>query len=162
MEITERDRLADAVLGASRVLLAIAVRSVSAGTADVTVTQHRVLVLLDARGPLSVTAVAEELGVDQSNASRHCTRLARLGLVTRTRAAHDGRAVDVEITADGRRQVEEVRAARRREIIRILDRLSDAVVHEVVEGFESFQSAATGPRPDPPVATHAWRHGALW
>jgi DNA-binding MarR family transcriptional regulator len=147
MQSNERERLADAVLEASRALLAIAVRSVSAGNAEVTVAQHRVLVLLDTRGPLSVTAVAEELGVDQSNASRHCTRLARLGLVTRTRATYDGRAVEVGLTADGRRQVEAVRAARRREIISILERLPDVAVRDVVEGFESFQSAARGFRP---------------
>ena len=143
METAERDRLADAVLGASRALLAIAVRSVSAGPAEVTVAQHRVLVLLETRGSLSVTAVAEELGVDQSNASRHCTRLERLRLVTRKRAPHDGRAVSVELTAGGRRQVEAVRAARRREIIRILERLPDTTVPEVVEGFRAFQRAAT-------------------
>src|SRR4051794_4820163 len=125
MESAERDRLADAVLDASRALLAIAVRSVAAGPAEVTVAQHRVLVLLEAHRRLSVSGVAEELGVDQSNASRHCTRLARLGLLARTRAAHDGRAVDLELTAPGRGQVEAVRAARRREIIRILERVPD-------------------------------------
>ena len=63
--------------------------------------QHRVLVLLDERGALSVNDLADSLGVDQSNASRHCSRLARLGLVTRSRAAHDGRAVMVGLTPAG-------------------------------------------------------------
>ena len=59
IESAERDRLADALLDASRALLAIAVRSVSAGMAEVTVVQHRVLVLLEARGTLSVSEVAD-------------------------------------------------------------------------------------------------------
>ena len=142
MEASERDRLADALLVASRALVAIAVRSVSAGAADVTVVQHRVLVLLDLRGPLSVTAIGDELGVDQSNASRHCTRLARLGLVTRTRSTEDGRAVDVTLTAAGRRHVHAVRRARRREIAQVLDRMPDDAARAAVRAFEHFDEAA--------------------
>ncbi|HET7067002.1 MAG TPA: MarR family transcriptional regulator [Nocardioides sp.] len=142
MQPPDRDRLADAVLGTSRTLLAIALRSVSAGRPDVTVVQHRVLVLLDRQGTLSVSAVAESLEVDQSNASRHCTSLERRGLVTRTRAAHDRRAVDVAISADGRRQVQAVRDARRREIVRVLGRMSDQTVAEVTHAFEAFRDAA--------------------
>jgi DNA-binding MarR family transcriptional regulator len=146
MEPTERDRLADAVLEASRALLAIAVRSVAAGVAEVTVVQHRVLVLLGAQGTLSVNAVAEELGVNQSNASRHCSRLADLGLVTRTRAARDGRAVDVSLTAAGRRQVSVVRAARRRAITRVLAELPDSEVRTMTRSFELFDRAASNTR----------------
>jgi DNA-binding MarR family transcriptional regulator len=146
MEQRERDRLADALLDASRALLAIAIRSVSAGSADVTVVQHRVLVLLEARGVLSVSAVADELAVDQSNASRHCTSLARLGLVTRTRAPHDGRAVDVALTDAGRAQVREVRAARRREIDRLLADLTDSDVRELTRAFDLFGRVAADGR----------------
>jgi DNA-binding MarR family transcriptional regulator len=141
MERSEHDRLADALLDASRVLLAIAIRSVSAGSAEVTVVQHRVLVLLDTHGKLSVNAVADELGVDQSNASRHCTRLSGLGLVTRSRAAHDGRAVDVVLTAAGRQQVQAVRAARRREIASVLAELPDSDVRDMTRAFELFGRA---------------------
>jgi DNA-binding MarR family transcriptional regulator len=139
----DRERLADVVLDASRTLLAIAVRSVSAGLADVTVVQHRVLVLLDARGTMSVTAIADELGVDQSNASRHCSGLARVGLVTRTRAVLDRRAVDVALTDAGRRHVQVVRAARRREIARIIATLPDSEVAEVARAFKVFNRGAT-------------------
>jgi DNA-binding MarR family transcriptional regulator len=142
MEHRERDRLADALLEASRVLLAVAVRSVSAGSAEVTVVQHRVLVLLDAHRLLSVNAVADELGIDQSNASRHCTRLARLGLVTRTRATHDGRAVDLALTTAGRQHVRAVRAARRREITRLLADVPDSDVREMTRAFELFGHAS--------------------
>lgn len=142
MDADERDRLADALLDASRSLMAIAVRSVSAGPVPVTVVQHRLLVLLDARSTLSVNAVAEELGVDQSNASRHCSRLERLGLVRRSRADHDGRAVDVSLTGAGLRQVQAVRDARRAEIARVLERLPDPAVREAVRGFEAFRDAA--------------------
>jgi len=142
MDDQERAEAADALVTASGALLAIAVRSVAAGPVDLTVAQHRVLVLVESHGVLSVNAVAEHLGVDQSNASRHCSRLARLGLVTRTRARHDGRAVDVRLTPAGRRQVRAVRAARRSEIQRVLDRMSDRSVRDSLRGFTTFDAAA--------------------
>jgi DNA-binding MarR family transcriptional regulator len=144
MEARERDRLADALLATSRALVAIAVRSVSAGVPGVTVVQHRVLVLLDAQGTLSVTALAEALEVDQSNASRHCTRLAHLGLVSRARSAYDRRTVDVTLTAAGRHQVQAVRRARRHEIARVLDRMPDEEAVAAVRAIEQFGLAAQG------------------
>ena len=142
MDDQERAEAADALVTASAALLAIAVRSVAAGPVDLTVAQHRVLVLVESHGVLSVNAVSEHLGVAQSNASRHCSRLAALGLVTRTRARHDGRAVDVRLTPAGRRQVRAVRAARRSEIQLVLDRMSDRSVRDSLRGFTAFDAAA--------------------
>jgi DNA-binding MarR family transcriptional regulator len=140
MEHTERQQ-AEALAETSRALVAIAVRSMAAGSTEVSVAQHRVLVLLDERGALSVNDLADSLGVDQSNASRHCSRLARLGLVTRSRAAHDGRAVMVGLTPAGRRQIQAVDEARSGEIQRVLDRLPAAAAHDVVRAFELFRRA---------------------
>jgi DNA-binding MarR family transcriptional regulator len=144
VEDAEREVAVEALMTGSNALLAIAIRSVEAGPADLTVAQHRVLVLVDRISVLSINAVADHLGVDQSTASRHCTRLARLGLVTRTRATHDGRAVDVRLTPAGRRQVRAVREARRAEILRVLDRMSDRAVREALQGFAEFDAAAVG------------------
>jgi hypothetical protein len=49
-----RDGLVDAVLGASRALVAVAARSLAGVDGDVTLAQYRVLVELAARGPLSL------------------------------------------------------------------------------------------------------------
>jgi DNA-binding MarR family transcriptional regulator len=143
MNGTERDRLVEALTASSAALVGIAVRSVAAGPADVTVAQHRVLALLDEHGAATVTTLADHLGVDQSNASRHCSRLARLGLVDRTPAAHDGRAVEVRLTRAGRQQVRAVRDARRHELERVLDGLTDPEVRDVARAFELFHHAAT-------------------
>jgi acyl-CoA thioesterase len=48
----------------------------------------------------------------------------------------------VAISADGRRQVQAVRDARRREIVRVLGRMSDQTVAEVTHAFEAFRDAA--------------------
>jgi len=139
----DRERAAaDVVVDAAADLVAIAVRSVAASATGVTVAQHRVLVLLEEHGALSVTAVAGGLGVDQSNASRHCSRLVRLGLACRSRASHDGRAVEVRLTARGRTHVRAVREARRREIVRVLDRLPRPSVEAVAQAFALFHEAA--------------------
>ncbi|MGA8248569.1 MAG: MarR family transcriptional regulator [Nocardioides sp.] len=142
MPESERERLLDAVTASSAALVAIAVRSVAAGRVPVTVSQHRVLVLLEQHGTLSVTALARHLGVDQSNASRHCSRLVRAGLVHRGRDAQDGRAVELRLTPAGRHQVRAVLAARRQEVERVLRGLPDAAVREVAGALELFRRAA--------------------
>ena len=142
MSRTERDRLVEALTASSAALVAIAVRSVAAGAVEVTVAQHRVLVLLDEHGAQTVTDLAHHLGVSLSTATRHCAGLARLGWVTPPPPPHDGRVVEVHLTPAGRRQVATVRDARRREIGRVLDDLTDPEVLRVARAFEVFHDAA--------------------
>ncbi len=139
---TTADELADSLLAATRSLMAMAIRTVGVGTAPVTVVQHRVLLLLEEHGTLSVNDVAARLGVDQSTASRHCTRLEQLGLVRRTTAAHDRRARDLGLTGAGRSQVLAVREARHRWAEQVLARLSDEDARTAVRGFAVFATAA--------------------
>jgi len=47
----DRETVVDAVLSASRVLVAVAARSLSGVAEDVTLTQYRSLVVLASRGP---------------------------------------------------------------------------------------------------------------
>jgi DNA-binding MarR family transcriptional regulator len=145
MDELERQDLAETLLGVSRALLAVAVRTVAAVPPGLTVVQHRVLVLVSEAGTLSVGAVAHELGVDQSTASRHCARLEAWGLLLRSRAAHDGRSVDVSLTPAGRRQVRAVHAARRAEVLEILDRMPDADARAAVSALRCFHEAAHQP-----------------
>jgi DNA-binding MarR family transcriptional regulator len=80
--------------------------------------------------------------VNQSNASRHCARLCDLGLVTRTRATDDGRAVEVRLTLAGTEQIRAVREARRDRIQAILEHLTDRQARAAVTGLEVFASVA--------------------
>ena len=79
---------------ASRAVAAAMVRSLESVDASVSVPQMRVLVLLWTGEPLNLSAVAEGLGVNASNASRTCDRLVSAGLVDRG-----------ELTADRRQRV---------------------------------------------------------
>ena len=116
MARSEGDELTDALLDMTSVLVGVAARSLDAGALGVTVIQHRILTLLAQRGELSIGQIGEELGIDQSNASRHCTRLNQLGAVDRVRNPDDLRSVSVTLSPAGREQVAAVRRARRREL----------------------------------------------
>jgi DNA-binding MarR family transcriptional regulator len=139
---TTAAELADALLAATQSLMAMAIRTAGEAPVPVTPVQYRVLLLLAGAGTLSVNDVAASLGVDQSNASRHCTRLAGLGLVRRTQASHDRRAAELRLTDAGRHEVQAVREARRGWAERVLTTLTDDEARTAVRGLEVFAAAA--------------------
>jgi DNA-binding MarR family transcriptional regulator len=136
------DELTEAFLTASRALIGLALHSLAAAPVEVTPPQHRVLVLLAARGPQSVSEVAEELGVNRSNATRICDRLERAGLLSRTPSAEDGRVVEVDVTGEGLGLVHAVTARRREEIGRVLAGMTAEERRSAVRALEAFNRAA--------------------
>ena len=110
------DQLVDAVLSASRVLVAIAARSLADVGEEVTLTQYRSLVVLASRGPQGVAALADAVSVTPPTASRMCERLVKKGLVTRRTDRRDRRQVRIALSPGGRRLVDTVTARRRHEI----------------------------------------------
>ena len=103
----------DAVLTASRTMVAVATRSLGAAAEDTTLAQYRALVVLASRGPQRMVDLAEALGVAPSTAGRMCDRLVRKGLIRRQRARADRRSVLVSITAAGREVVDQATERRR-------------------------------------------------
>ena len=114
------EAMVDAVLTASRVLVAIAARSLADAGEEVTLTQYRSLVVLASRGPQSVAALAEALAVTPPTASRLCERLVRKGLVRRRAGRHDRRQARVALTESGSALIDTVTARRRDEIADLL------------------------------------------
>ena len=110
------EQLVDAVLNASRVLVAIAARSLADVGEEVTLTQYRSLVVLASRGPQGVAALAEAVSVTPPTASRMCDRLVKKGLVTRRTDRRDRRQVRIALSSGGRLLVDTVTARRRQEI----------------------------------------------
>lgn len=106
----------DAVLSASRVLVAIAARSLADVGEEVTLAQYRSLVVIASRGPQSVAALAEAVAVSPPTASRMCERLVKKGLVSRRSVRRDRRQVRVALSPAGRRLVDTVTDRRRAEI----------------------------------------------
>ncbi len=137
----------DAVLTASRTLVAVATTSLGAAAEDITIAQYRTLVVLASRGPQRMADLAGALGVAPSTAGRMCDRLLRKGLIRRHRARADRRAVQVSITEAGRQVVDEATARRRALLAGILAKLSTRQQSAVAAGMRAF-AAAAGEIPD--------------
>ncbi len=137
-----RDDLVDAVLGASRALVAVAARSLADLAEDVTLAQYRALVELAARGPQRPADLASALGVDRSTATRMCDRLVRKQLVQRRRISADRRGVRISLTSAGHALVEEVTRRRRVEIAQIVRRMPRADRDSALRALRVFADAA--------------------
>lgn len=132
----------DAVLSASRVLVAVAARSLAEVAEEVTLTQYRSLVVLRSRGPQSVAALAETVGVTPPTASRLCDRLVRKGLVRRREDRRDRRAVRLALTETGRKLVDEVTERRRKEIARLLQAVPPDAQKLMAASLQQLAAAA--------------------
>jgi DNA-binding MarR family transcriptional regulator len=137
----------DAVLTASRSLIAVATRSLGAAAEETTIAQYRALVVLASRGPQRMIDLAGALGVAPSTAGRMCDRLVRKGLIRRHRARADRRSVLVSVTAAGRRVVDQATARRRALIEDILAKLPADTQRAAAEALRAFADAA-GEVPD--------------
>jgi DNA-binding MarR family transcriptional regulator len=137
-----QDEIIDELLTASRAFVGIALRSVATAPVEVTVPQHRLLVLLATRGPQKIGQLAALLGVNQSNASRQVDRLQRLGLTSRRGSPADRRVVEVVLTEDGAAVVEAVTQSRREELRRVLERMEPVDPATVVAALRAFNAAA--------------------
>jgi len=143
----DRSAVVEAVLGASRVLVAVAARSLAEVAEEVTVPQYRALVVLAASGPRRVLSLAESLAVTASTATRMCDRLVRKGLVRRRTSRENRREVLVALTAAGQELVAEVTRRRTEEISRILAAISTEDQVAIVDLFSKLATAA-GEVPD--------------
>jgi DNA-binding MarR family transcriptional regulator len=137
----------DAVLTASRTLVAVATQSLGAVAEETTIAQYRALVVLASRGPQRLVDLAGALEVTASTAGRMCDRLVRKGLIRRHRSRTDRRAVQVSITAAGRQVVDQATARRRELLAQILSRLPAAQQAGVARALDAF-AAAAGEVPD--------------
>jgi DNA-binding MarR family transcriptional regulator len=138
----DREVVVDAVLGASRALVAVAARSLSGVAEEVTLTQYRSLVVMASRGPQSVAALADAVAVTPPTASRLCDRLVRKGLIRRRTDPRDRRAVRLALTEAGRALVDAVTERRRTEIARLLEAVPLDAQRSMVAALGQLAAAA--------------------
>ncbi|GAA0467433.1 MULTISPECIES: MarR family winged helix-turn-helix transcriptional regulator [Streptomyces] len=148
------DAVTQAVLTASRVLVAVSARSLAALGETVTLPQFRLLAVLSAHGGAKLVTVAELLGVNPSTALRMIDRLIAAGSVRREVNPHSRRETILQLTDEGRRIVAEVTARRHAEIAEIVGRMPAAHRAELVSALTAFATAAGEPAapaagPDP-------------
>lgn len=134
----------EAVLKAADVLLRVAAKSVVEVEDVVSTPQLRVLVLIAFRGPQNLGAVARELGVHASNATRTCERLVVAGLLSRREDPSDRRFLQLDLTAEGRGLVESVIEHRRRSIAEVLERVPAGSREWVASAMAAFADADGG------------------
>ena len=136
------DSVVDAVLSASRVLVAVAARSLADVAEEVTLTQYRTLVVLASRGPQNLAGLADAVGVAPATATRMCDRLVRKDLIRRRTERDDRRQLRVALTAKGRSLVDAVTGRRRQEIARIMSEIPVEQLAVLVQALGRFASAA--------------------
>jgi DNA-binding MarR family transcriptional regulator len=136
------DSLIDAVLSASRVLVAVAARSLSDIAEEVTLAQYRTLVVLASRGPQNLVGLAEAVGVTPATATRMCDRLVKKKLIVRESEQDDRRQVRLAPTKQGLRLVSAVTLRRRREIEAILSTIAPEEQTVLVQALRRFAAAA--------------------
>jgi DNA-binding MarR family transcriptional regulator len=152
-DAVDLDDVTNAVLSASRALVAVAARSLAAVGDTVSLPQFRALVVLAQRGRVTVSGLAEELGVHSSSATRLVDRLATADLVRREQSSSDRREVELVLTDLGRDVVSRVFEHRRRDISRIVSAVPEEQRRAIVAGLDSFSEAAGE------VPAQAWSFG---
>ena len=126
----------------ARAFAAITAESIARAGDVVTPPQLRVLVLASQHGPLNNTAVAADLNVHLSNASRICDRLVHAGLLNRRDSPTDRRNVELTLTDRGRQLVDAVLVHRRETLADILHRMPVKSRAELVSALTDFNAIA--------------------
>jgi DNA-binding MarR family transcriptional regulator len=119
-------------------MTAIVARTLSEVAEQITVPQLRILVLLNSRGPMNLTTIAEHLAVNPSNASRTSDQLVATGMVLRTPDPQDGRSTVLALTGEGARFVVDLMAARRRLIGNVISRMGVEGQLALEQGLDAF------------------------
>ncbi|MGH3624019.1 MAG: MarR family winged helix-turn-helix transcriptional regulator [Sciscionella sp.] len=153
--VDDVDAVTDAVLTASRLLVAISARSIAAVEETVTLPQFRLLVVLRSRGPLKLVRLAEHLGVNPSTATRMVDRLVTTDLITRQAHPTSRREQAVGLTEAGAAVVSEVTERRRAEIAEVVERMPEMTRNGLVAALTAFAEAGG----EPPVNDRA---NPLW
>jgi DNA-binding MarR family transcriptional regulator len=129
------------VVAATKLVGALIAESLVNLRPSISAPQWRVLVLA-AHGDCNVSAVAEDLGVHRSNATRVCDRLVAAGLLQRRRAEHDKRHVLLALTPAGRRLFDKAMEYRRRRLAEAMAQLTESERADLARGFTRLVEAA--------------------
>jgi len=128
-------------MAASRTINAVIVKSLAIVDADLTVPQLRVMVILSRTPNASLTQVAEDLGVNPSNASRTCDQLVRRGLVEREEDPADRRRLLLTPSPTGRRLLRQVMRRRQKLLGQIVAEMTPADQQTLMTALVAFNAA---------------------
>jgi len=139
------DAITDALLTASRLLVAISARSIALVDDTITIPQFRTLVILSNEGPVNLATLASLLDVQPSTIVRMVDRLVSAGLIDRRAHPTSRRELVAELTARGRRVVQKVTANRRNELARVVEKMPARERRGLVRALAAFTAAGGEP-----------------
>jgi DNA-binding MarR family transcriptional regulator len=139
------DPITDALLTASRLLVAVSAHSIARIDENITIPQFRTLVILFNQGPVNLATLATLLGVQPSATGRMVDRLVCAGLIDRLPHPTSRRELLAALTERGREVVRQVTVHRRVEITRIVERMPQAERHGLVRALTAFTIAGGEP-----------------
>ncbi len=137
------DAITDALLTASRLLMAISTDSIARVDETITIPQFRTLMVLTNRGPVNLGTLASLLHVQPSPTGRMIDRLVTAGLIDRTPHPTSRRELMAALTPRGRKVVRKVIAHRRAEIARIVGNMPSPERHGLVRALTAFSTAGS-------------------
>lgn len=127
---------------ASRAVTSAVVRSLEEINPGMPLPQLRALVMVGMYQPVTVGAIAERLGINPSNASRACDRLAERGFLRRGADGEDARRVSLALTDAGATLLDQVLDRRRHELSQVVEAMEPAQREALLEAIEVFNQAA--------------------
>jgi DNA-binding MarR family transcriptional regulator len=139
------DAITDALLTASRLLVAISAQSIGKVDESITFPQLRTLVILSNRGPINLATLAGLLGVQPSATGRMVDRLVAAGLIDRLPHPTSRRELLAALTKRGREVVQQITAYRRAEIAQIVEKMPAAERQGLVRALTAFTAAGGEP-----------------
>lgn len=135
------DAITDALLTASRLLVAISARAIGRVDETITISQFRTLVILFNRGPVNLATLARLLGVQPSATGRMVDRLVAAGLIDRLPHPTSRRELLAVLTKRGRDVVRRITAYRRAEIAAIVEKMPPPERHGLARALTAFAAA---------------------
>lgn len=139
------DAITDALLTASRLLVAMSARSIARVDDSITIPQFRTLVILANHGPLNLATLAGLLDVAPSTTGRMVDRLVGADLIERNPHPRSRRELVATLTARGRRVVREVTTHRRDEIADVVANMPERERRGLVRALTAFTAAGGEP-----------------
>ncbi len=139
------DAITDALLTASRLLVAISARSIGQVDDSITIPQFRTLVILSNQGSINLATLANLLGVQPSATGRMVDRLVSAGLIDRLPHPTSRRELLATLTKRGRDVVRRVTEHRRAEIAGFVEKMPPADRLGLVRALTAFTAAGGEP-----------------
>jgi DNA-binding MarR family transcriptional regulator len=100
-----------------------------------------VLALLEGRGPMSMSKLAEALDISVASATGVVDRMEKRGLVERRHDIDDRRVVVVHPAAGGRQLFVDIDSRRRLGLAKLLERLTDEDLEGLLRGHRALRAA---------------------